>query len=144
MNCRICDLKILDSDRYVYDSKDVYCTKCAYINGKTSDENYLNSVGLSPSIFKVEIINGEIVIYTGKKPSEKKDRDYRKNKQYQDWRKSVFERDEYTCQSCLKKGGELNAHHIKTFKEFVDLRYEIENGLTLCIECHRKVHKKRR
>jgi len=33
--------------------------------------------------------------------------------EYIDWRKSVFERDDYTCCECGKQGGTLNAHHIK-------------------------------
>jgi 5-methylcytosine-specific restriction endonuclease McrA len=55
-----------------------------------------------------------------------------------EWRKAVFERDEYTCIICKQKGGKLNADHIKPFKAFPELRYDINNGRTLCIECHKK------
>lgn len=57
---------------------------------------------------------------------------------YKQWRKAVFERDNYTCQSCNIKGGDLEADHIKAWCSFPDLRYEISNGQTLCKDCHRK------
>jgi hypothetical protein len=58
------------------------------------------------------------------------------------WRKSIFERDDYTCQKCKIKGGKLNAHHLKSWALFPELRFEISNGITLCVICHRKEHKK--
>lgn len=69
----------------------------------------------------------------------------RKNKMYRDWRKTVYERDEYTCQNCGdSKGGNLNAHHIKSWKDYPELRYESSNGVTLCKPCHRECHRKHR
>ena len=61
-----------------------------------------------------------------------------------DWRVQVFERDNYTCQHCLQKGGELNAHHIKSFAHHPNLRTVLENGITLCKKCHIKEHKRLR
>lgn len=66
----------------------------------------------------------------------------RNSSEYAQWRKKVFERDGYTCQMCGVKGGVLNAHHIKKYSEFPNLRYDLDNGVTLCKGCHRKVHKK--
>ncbi len=57
---------------------------------------------------------------------------------YKLWREAVFKRDDYTCQECKKRGGKLNAHHVKPFSLFPELRYVIDNGLTLCISCHKK------
>lgn len=56
---------------------------------------------------------------------------------HKEWRKKVFERDDYICQICFSKGGELQADHIKCFAHHPDLRYELSNGRTLCKECHK-------
>lgn len=63
---------------------------------------------------------------------------FRKSKEYALWRASVFKRDNYTCQWCYKKGGQLNADHIKPFSLFPEIRLAIDNGRTLCVYCHRK------
>lgn len=62
----------------------------------------------------------------------------RKSGKYKLWRTSIFERDSYTCQSCHISGVSLNAHHIKSFSNFPELRFELSNGLTLCERCHSK------
>lgn len=57
---------------------------------------------------------------------------------YKEWRKSVFERDDYTCKECGLRGVELHADHIKPWAFFDKLRYDINNGRTLCVDCHRE------
>ena len=59
------------------------------------------------------------------------------------WRKAVFARDNYVCQICMQTG-KLQAHHIKSWTDYPELRYDIENGVTLCIICHRDTHRKTR
>lgn len=57
---------------------------------------------------------------------------------YKEWRKSVFGRDNYTCQFCKVRGVFLQADHIKPFAYFPELRFELSNGRTLCLPCHKE------
>lgn len=60
--------------------------------------------------------------------------------EYREWRTSVFKRDNYTCRRCNIRGGKLHAHHIQKWADTPELRFESSNGLTLCMECHKKEH----
>lgn len=64
----------------------------------------------------------------------------RQSSKYAEWRLSVFERDNFTCQMEECDGTEkyLEAHHIKKFSTFPRLRLEKDNGITLCKKCHGK------
>jgi len=74
-----------------------------------------------------------------------------RNKEWRDWREKIFKRDNYTCQNCgaRSRAGKaiyLHPHHIFSVADCIkenklDLIYEITNGKTLCIDCHKFVHK---
>ena len=69
------------------------------------------------------------------------------------WKSDVFTRDDFTCQDCGDNiSGNLETHHIKSFSSILQ-KYEIttleqaleceelwdiNNGITLCEECHKK------
>ena len=71
---------------------------------------------------------------------------------YRQWRSDIFTRDNFTCQWCGKRGGILEVHHIKSFSSIVkenriktladaescEELWNINNGITLCHECHSK------
>ena len=86
----------------------------------------------------------------------------RKLTEYVNWRKKVFKRDDYTCNVCgsqYKKyiSTNLNAHHIIFLYEIIKKYsidtiekakdcselWDINNGITLCVKCHKELHKKR-
>lgn len=61
---------------------------------------------------------------------------------YVEWAKIVKSRDNYSCQICDKNGGELNAHHMFSWDEYIELRYDIDNGITLCHKHHMDFHER--
>jgi hypothetical protein len=61
----------------------------------------------------------------------------RKGLAYREWRNQVFKRDNYTCQECGVTKCYVQADHIKSFALHPEFRYQVENGRTLCLKCHR-------
>lgn len=96
-------------------------------------------------IFYIELHRKETAKFCCKKchndsrKSEKSEQNnsIRKSTKYKEWRKRVFERDCYKCVNCGKMGN-LHADHIKPFAIYIDERFNIDNGRTLCINCHKK------
>jgi len=66
----------------------------------------------------------------------------RKSLEYRIWAMEVYKKDQWTCRLCRKICGRGNiiAHHLKLFSEFPELRFCIDNGITLCRSCHMKIH----
>jgi len=63
----------------------------------------------------------------------------RRSQQEKRWSAAVRERDSYICQKCGLNGTTetpVEAHHIRSFARHPELRFDISNGLTLCLACH--------
>ena len=54
-------------------------------------------------------------------------------------RNLVMKRDNYTCQLCGQREGKLQVDHIQSWKDYVELRFEMKNLRTLCMSCHYKI-----
>ena len=96
----------------------------------------LGHLGLKHSKKTIQKIKKSLLKRYGRK-NKKLDR---RSKKYSHWQKAVFQRDNWTCQTCGKRGKRLNAHHIKGWKENRLKRFVIKNGRTLCVSCHKKIH----
>lgn len=60
--------------------------------------------------------------------------------EYRQWRTQVYEKDNYICQCCGQRGGQLNAHHVFNYSNYPELRTEVSNGITMCKKCHLEFH----
>ena len=70
-----------------------------------------------------------------------KGRMIRKSRDYAKWRKAVLIRDDYTCRNCgAYKNVPIEVHHIYSFSKYPELRFDINNGKTLCQPCHKKTN----
>lgn len=69
-----------------------------------------------------------------------KDKKIRHSIEYRLWRESVFARDNWTCQKTGERGGELQSHHLQNFSDYPELRFAIDNGITLSKKAHQEFH----
>lgn len=64
----------------------------------------------------------------------------RKRTDYKEFRNKIFKRDNYTCKYCGKNGIYLQIHHIKSWSDYPELRFDENNIITLCLNCHEKTN----
>lgn len=70
---------------------------------------------------------------------QKENQRHRKSGAYNRWRRAVVSRDGGRCRRCGGRG-QVHAHHLRSWAENPDLRFDIDNGVTLCVECHEATH----
>ena len=75
----------------------------------------------------------------GVSPKQKR---IRRSIEFRLWREVVFARDNWTCQKYRIKGVKLHPHHIQNFAQFPELRFAIDNGITLSEKAHKEFHAK--
>ena len=98
-------------------------------------ENYIE-------VFKGRFIKENSPLWKG---GVERSRVERATYEYCQWRISVFARDKYRCQCCGDKSGcghtvELHAHHINNWSDYPEQRYNVDNGITMCSNCHMLFH----
>ena len=142
--CEICGDYIHESYPHLRIDESLLCCDCAFKNDILSEEEYLRCACYGfPKGTRAAVKDGTIYLTDKKFPWEKTKKQQRHSPEYVSWRTKVFERDKYTCVICGQVGGELNAHHIRPFKDYPELRLDLDNGVTLCKACHKRVHKEK-
>jgi len=67
----------------------------------------------------------------------------RRSSAYANWRKDVLKRDNNKCKINNKDcKGRLEVHHILSYTNYPELRYDINNGITLCHAHHPRTRAK--
>lgn len=129
-DCEVCGVEFKARVNQVRNGWGKYCTRACYFLVPKSPETIekMRHVGENHPNWKGGIMKG------------RKDRNL---SIYKEWRLAVFGRDRYTCMACGDRNGRghtvvLEADHIKSWTDYPDLRYEVDNGRTLCRPCHQK------
>ena len=66
--------------------------------------------------------------------------DSRTHSNYLEWRKKIIKRDAKRCKDCGLDNN-LQAHHLKSYTHFPEISLDLNNGITLCRDCHKKRHR---
>lgn len=144
--CEKCGAELPESAPKIFNNNKCYCGNCAFLNSLINADELVKDFYffIPPHLLGNPIVkNNKVIFVSDSYLKHKETNKERKTPEYINWRKKVFERDNYTCQICGQKGGELNAHHIKPFSKYKNKRIDINNGITLCQKCHKLIHKKK-
>lgn len=131
----------------IFKSEGCRLNEDAYINPKTKMK-YTCECGRNAEINLDNFLNGRrcqgcrVDKLYGKKDKEYRDKMYRKRKspEYLLWRQEVLKRDVSSCKCCGEENTQMNVHHIESFSRRPNIALEIDNGVTLCNECHKEYH----
>lgn len=148
-NCKICNkeiIKPINESIHNWENRHLYCSKKCKIEsmkGKTYSPEVNLKKGRKGHLVSIETRKKIANSKRGSKSHfwrggvSKPNELFRETLDYRLWREAIFKRDDWTCIWCNKRGGILNADHIKPFALFPELRLAIDNGRTLCIDCHK-------
>lgn len=175
--CTVCEnvfTKTLNLSQTQWTEKTLCSRSCAYKSDLRNKAIGQATLGNSRSVGNIPYNKGKTGLYTATEATRKKLREaqmvlvragkhhlwkggitplmieIRTSTLMKNWRKSVFIRDNYTCQACEIKGGKINVDHIKEFSVIIEENkitdinlarncqdlWDTDNGQVLCQECH--------
>lgn len=150
MKCDDCNKETLVPYSHIKKSGEFICRKCIYNHHEYKETQRKSHFGIIPSekTRKKMSKNNGMKGKFGKQHPKFNPNLTNKERQNQHnisgmciWVKKVKSRDNYTCKKCGYKGKPndniMIAHHINNFKNFKEQRLDINNGITLCKDCHR-------
>lgn len=115
------------------------CGKTKYISG----ENLRNKHSQSCGCLKEEMKGNKSPHWrhdlTQKEREDSKHRN--ENPQNRIWRNEVYKKNNYACKVCGQKDTVLNAHHLNGWRDFKEQRFDVDNGIALCLKCHKEFHR---
>ena len=161
LNCLNCGKEIRKAKSQVEAGEGKYCSRSCYAQAQKGKDPFVGKVRGSKKRVRVQID----CAVCGKRfetvPSKIGVRKYCSNScylkdhkakvenikqlrdsiEYRMWRIAVYKRDYFKCQVCGSVGKDLVAHHIKPVSLNPHLVLSMDNGITLCVKCHKLVHK---
>lgn len=152
VKCEVCGKKIEVNQYDCKHQKHFYCSNKCRIEGykkifKGENNPFYGIKHNESTKNKISQANqGKEAWNKGHKVPWKTDEEREKDRslygdKYNEWRNAVYVRDNYICQCCgNNKGGNLNAHHLNGYAWCKDERLDVNNGITLCEECHKLFH----
>lgn len=138
--CRQCSI-VRNIPLYNYSD---YCTKCS-VDANWSNPDFrekMSKASSNAAKIRNRINIGEKHYRWNPDRSYKERELHRGEPIYKQWAKDVKIRDNFTCQVCNKYRSKLCSHHLMSYLTNPELRFDLDNGVCLCIECHRDFHSK--
>ncbi len=137
------EVKVSDLHEHSSIKVEVECDYCK-IHKFTSYAHYLqqNHSGkyfCKSCVHKVFNSGANNTNYKSDKTDDERQND-RKYPEYNIFIKSVLARDNYTCQCCGQRHGDLKVHHLDGYNWCKEKRTDVTNGITLCNNCHNNFH----
>lgn len=145
------DAKFCSRECFKEFSKKSIIIKCDYCGKETikqpnelsgHDNHFCSADCRSKYVKDNKLMSGENnPRYNPNKTQEERERE-RNYDEYYEWRRKVYERDNYTCQCCgCTESNSFNAHHLNSYDWCIDGRTNVDNGVTICKKCHKNFHK---
>lgn len=150
-NCEYCGKQIVSKQGRIKNGYDRFCSKDCFHKYQISTQITVicKTCGKEFNVWPSTIKFGGGIFCSRDcsnlykiKPTDEtiQNRRLRLRAEFSEWRKKVWERDNWACQKCGKRGGKLNAHHIIAVSADPSLIYDVSNGITLCEKCHKLEH----
>jgi len=146
-NCLVCGKSVeRNPSRLKRNKGKVYCSKECWKKDTVKEECVCGTCGKTFKEYPSRIKDGRgkyctkecanVAKIHPEREQNDRDRDSTENKV---WRLTILQRDNFTCKKCGTKK-KLQVHHILGFSKYPELRFDFNNGITLCKKCHVKFH----
>jgi|GEM_PF-1143934 len=129
----------------------IYCSpECFHKEGKTDNRvtKACETCGQTFKVYPSRVLKGlgkycsrDCAYLAQRKEYNRRYLEQELQARYYAWTEAVIARDGLRCARCGETDVSLlQTHHIQDWKDFPDLRYDPDNGIVLCLDCHASKH----